>query len=109
MSKDKVRSYHERTHQRQGGQPEGPGSTTNMASMQVPWQKEVSKEELLGLGLCLGQGEDSGSAAGQGLDLLEEIDSIYCFNSGLGSSPLLPQVHCTNNSHHQVQGGATDK
>ncbi|XP_037553899.1 DENN domain-containing protein 1B [Nematolebias whitei] len=111
MSKDKVRSYHERTYQRQGcrGQPEGPGSVTNMASMQVPWQKEVSKEELLGLGLCLGQGEDSVSATGQGLDLLEEIDSIFCFTSGLDSSPSLPQVHCTSNSHHQVQGKAADK
>lgn len=107
MSKDKVRSY----HQRQGcrAHPEGQGGATNTASVQVPWEKEVSKEELLGLGLRLGQGKDSGSAAGRDLDLLEEIDSIFCFNSGLNSSPPLPQAHRTHNSHHQVQGRAADK
>ncbi|XP_017268990.1 DENN domain-containing protein 1B isoform X2 [Kryptolebias marmoratus] len=109
MSKDMVRTFQEKSHQKQGGrgQPEGQASPTNssQAAIQVPWEKEVSKEELLGLGLCPGQGKGSGPAAGQDIGLLEEIESMCCFNSSLP----LSQVHCTNNSLHQVQGKATDK
>uniref|UniRef100_A0A1A8NQN9 DENN/MADD domain containing 1B n=1 Tax=Nothobranchius pienaari TaxID=704102 RepID=A0A1A8NQN9_9TELE len=84
---------------------QGQGSPTknSQATMQVPWERQVSKDGLLGLGLCLGQGKGSGTAVAPDLGLLEEIDSM-CYFSNLQ----LSQVHC-NNSHHQVQGKATDK
>lgn len=112
LSKKTVRHYQEKALQRQGskGQQEGQGSPprNSQSAMQVPWEKEVSKEGLLGLGLCLGQGKGSGAAVVQDQGLLEEIESMCCLGSVLHTSLQLSQVHC-NNSHHQVQGKATDE
>ncbi|XP_028259381.1 DENN domain-containing protein 1B isoform X2 [Parambassis ranga] len=112
LSKETVRNYQEKALQRQGskGHRDSPGSPSrnSHSAMQVPWEKEVSKEGLLGLGLCLGQGKGSGANVGQDQGLLEEIESMCCLGSVLHTSLQLSQVHC-NNSHHQVQGKATDK
>lgn len=112
LSKETVRNYQEKALQRQGskGHHDGPGSPSrnSHSAMQVPWEKEVSKEGLLGLGLCLGQGKGSGANVGQDPGLLEEIESMCCLGSVLHTSLQLSQVHC-NNSHHQVQGKATDE
>ncbi|XP_042371066.1 DENN domain-containing protein 1B isoform X2 [Plectropomus leopardus] len=112
LSKETVRHYQEKALQRQGskGQQEGQGSPSrnSQSAMQVPWEKEVSKEGLLGLGLCLGQGKGSGTAVVQDQGLLEEIESMCCLGSVLHTSLQLSQVHC-NNSHHQVQSKATDE
>ncbi|XP_069009382.1 DENN domain-containing protein 1B isoform X1 [Embiotoca jacksoni] len=109
LSKEAVR-HKEKAFQRQcnKGHPEGQGSTSrnSHSAMQVPWEKEVSKEGLLGL--CLGQGKGSGAAVVQDPGLLEEIESMCCLGSVLHTGLQLSQVHC-NNSHHQVQGKATDK
>ncbi|XP_041861483.1 DENN domain-containing protein 1B isoform X2 [Melanotaenia boesemani] len=112
LSKETVRYYQEKSLGRQGskGPLEGNRSSSrnSQATVQVPWEKEVSKEGLLGLGLCLGQGKVPGSAVGQDPGLLEEIESMCCLGPVLHSSLQLSQVHC-NNSHHQVQGKATDE
>ncbi|XP_035509495.1 DENN domain-containing protein 1B [Morone saxatilis] len=112
LSKETVRHYQEKALQRQGSKvhQEGQGSpaSNSHSAMQVPWEKEVSKEGLLGLGLCLGQGKGSGAAVVQDQGLLEEIESMCCLSSVLHTSLQLSQVHC-NNSHHQVQGKATDE
>lgn len=112
LSKETVRQYQEKALQRQGskGQREGQGSPSrnSQSAMQVPWEKEVSKEGLLGLGLCLGQGKDARASVVQDQGLLEEIESMCCLGSVLHTSLQLSQVHC-NNSHHQVQGKATDE
>lgn len=112
LSKETVRHYKEKSLQRQSskGCQEGPGSPTrnSQKAVQVPWDKDVSKEGLLGLGLCLGQGKGSGTAVMQDQGLLEEIESVCCLGSVLQSSLQLSQVHC-NNSHHQVQSNATDE
>ncbi|XP_039984455.1 DENN domain-containing protein 1B [Xiphias gladius] len=112
LSKEKVRHYQEMALQRQGskGRQEGEGSLSKhrQSAMPIPWEKEVSKEGLLGLGLCLGQGKGSGAAVVQDQGLLEEIESMCCLSSVLHTSLQLSQVHC-NNSHHQVQGKATDE
>lgn len=112
LSKETVRHYQEKALQRQGskGHMEGQGSPSrnSQSAMQVPWEKEVSKEGLLGLGLCLGQGKGSGAAVVQDPGLLEEIESMCCLGSVLHTSLQLSQVHC-NNSQHQVQGKATDE
>ncbi|KAM9761821.1 DENN domain-containing protein 1B isoform 1-T1 [Menidia menidia] len=112
LSKETVKNYQEKSLLRQGsrGQHEALRSTSrnSHAAVQVPWEKEVSKEGLLGLGLCLGQGKVSGAAAGQDPGLLEEIESMCCLGSVLHSSLQLPQVNC-NSGHHQVQGKATDE
>ncbi|XP_038571388.1 DENN domain-containing protein 1B isoform X2 [Micropterus salmoides] len=112
LSKETVRHYQEKALQRQGskGRQEGQGnpSRNSHSAMQVPWEKEVSKEGLLGLGLCLGQAKGSGAAVVQDQGLLEEIESMCCLGSVLHTSLQLSQVHC-NNSHHQVQGKATDE
>uniref|UniRef100_UPI0037E972CB DENN domain-containing protein 1B n=1 Tax=Semicossyphus pulcher TaxID=241346 RepID=UPI0037E972CB len=114
LSKETARHYHEKALQRQGsrGQYEGglQGSPTrnSQSTMQVPWEKEVSKEGLLGLSLCLGQGKGSGAAVVQDQGLLEEIESMCCLGSVLHTSLQLSQVHC-NNSHHQVPGKAADE
>lgn len=112
LSKETVRHYQEKALQRQGskGRQEGQGnpSRNSHSAMQVPWEKEVSKEGLLELGLCLGQAKGSGAAVVQDQGLLEEIESMCCLGSVLHTSLQLSQVHC-NNSHHQVQGKATDE
>ncbi|XP_062279851.1 DENN domain-containing protein 1B isoform X2 [Scomber scombrus] len=112
LSKETVRQFQEKALQRQGskGHMEGQGSPprNSQSAMQVPWEKEVSKEGLLGLGLCLGQGKGSGAAVVQDQGLLEEIESMCCLGSVLHTSLQLSQVHC-NNSQHQVQGKATDE
>ncbi|XP_018550912.1 DENN domain-containing protein 1B isoform X2 [Lates calcarifer] len=112
LSKETVRQYQEKALQRPGskGQQEGEGSPSRhrQSAMPVPWEKEVSKEGLLGLGLCLGQGKGSGAAVVQDQGLLEEIESMCCLSSVLQTSLQLSQVHC-NNSHHQVQSKATDE
>ncbi|KAM9357900.1 DENN domain-containing protein 1B [Symphorus nematophorus] len=111
LSKETVRHYQEKALQSQGikSQQESQGSPSrnSQSAMQVPWEKEVSKEGLLGLGLCLGQGKGSGAAVVQDQGLLEEIESMCCLGPVLHTSLQLSQVHC-NNSHHQVQGKATD-
>ena len=112
LSKEKVRHYQEKALRRHGskGHQEAEGSPVKHrhSAMPVPWEKEVSKEGLLGLGLCLGQGKGSGEAVVQDQGLLEEIESMCCLSSVLHTSLQLSQVHC-NNSHHQVQGKATDE
>nr|XP_012775283.2 DENN domain-containing protein 1B isoform X3 [Maylandia zebra] len=106
MSKETTRQYQQKALQRQESK-EGMGSPsrTSHSAVQVPWEKEMSKEGLLGLGLCLGQGKGSGAPAAQDQGLLEEIDSTCCLGAVLHTSLQLSQV---NNSHHQVQGKAAD-
>ncbi|CAJ1060911.1 DENN domain-containing protein 1B isoform X3 [Xyrichtys novacula] len=107
LSKETVRHYQEKALQRQGskGQQDaghqGSPVRNSQSTMQVPWEKEASKEGLLGLGLCLSPGKSSGTDAAQDQGLLEEIESMCCLTSVLQ----LSQVHC-NNSHHQVPGKA---
>ncbi|XP_074490869.1 DENN domain-containing protein 1B isoform X1 [Sebastes fasciatus] len=112
LSKETVRHYQEKAIQRKGSraQQEGQESPTSQShsAMQVPWEKEVSKEGLLGLSLCLGQGKGSGASVVQDQGLLEEIESMCCLGSVLHTSLQLSQVHC-NNSHHQVQSNAADE
>ena len=112
LSKEMVRQYHEKALHRQGSRvyQEGEeGSSKNRQSaLPVPWEKEGSKEELLGLGLCLGEGPGSGAAVVQEQTLLEEIEARCCLGSALHPSLQLSQVH-RNNSHHQVQGKATEE
>ncbi|XP_041791228.1 DENN domain-containing protein 1B isoform X2 [Chelmon rostratus] len=109
LSKETVRHYQEKALQRQGSKGHQEGQARNRQSaMQVPWEKEVSKEGILGLGLCLGQGKGSGAAVVQDQGLLEEIESMCCLGSVLHTSLQLSQVHC-NNGHQQVQGKATDE
>ncbi|XP_069377856.1 DENN domain-containing protein 1B isoform X2 [Paralichthys olivaceus] len=112
LSKEIVRQYHEKATHRQGskGHHEGEGSPSKLrqSPMAVPWEKEVSKEGLLGLGLCLGQSQGSGAAVVQEQTLLEEIESRCCLDSVLHTSLQLSQVHC-NNSRHQVQSKATEE
>nr|XP_046248286.1 DENN domain-containing protein 1B isoform X2 [Scatophagus argus] len=112
LSKETVRHYQEKALQRQGskGQQLGQGglSRSSQSAVQVQWENEVSKEGLLGFGLCLGQGKGSGAAVVQDQGLLEEIESMCCLGSVLNTGLQLSQVHC-NNSHHQVQGKATDE
>ncbi|XP_034737091.1 DENN domain-containing protein 1B isoform X6 [Etheostoma cragini] len=112
LSKETVRHYQEKALHRQSskGRQEGQVSPSrhSQSAMQIPWEKEVSKEGLLGLGLCLGQGKSSGAAGVQDQGLLEEIDSMCCLGSVLHTSLQLSQVH-SNNSHHQVQSNATDE
>ncbi|XP_035504611.1 DENN domain-containing protein 1B isoform X1 [Scophthalmus maximus] len=112
LSKEVVRHYQEKALQRQGSKGHREGercpSRHRQSAMPVPWEKEVSKEGLLGLGLCLGQGRGSGAAVGQDQGLLEEIEARCCLGSVVHTSLQLSQVHC-NNSHHQVQGNATDE
>lgn len=110
LSKETVRQYQEKALQRQGSrghhEAEASPAKHRHSAMPVPWEKEVSKEGLLGL--CLGQGNVSGAAVVQDQGLLEEIESMCCLSSVLNTSLQLSQVHC-NNSHHQVQGKATDE
>lgn len=113
LSKETVRQYQEKALQRQGskgGHAEEQGSPVrnNQSAMQVPWEKEVSKEGLLGLGLCRGPGKSSGAAAVQDQGLLEEIESMCCLGPVLHTSLQLSQVHC-NNSHHPVQGKTAEE
>ncbi|KAM8745203.1 DENN domain-containing protein 1B isoform 1-T1 [Acanthopagrus schlegelii] len=112
LSKETVRHYQEKALQRQGSkghrEDQGSPSRNSQSAMQVPWEKDVSKEGLLGLGLCLGQGKGSGAAVVQDQGLLEEIESMCCLGSVLHNNLQLSQVHC-NNSHHPVQGKATDE
>ncbi|XP_078114771.1 DENN domain-containing protein 1B isoform X2 [Sander vitreus] len=112
LSKETVRHYQEKALHRQGskGRQEDQASLPrhSQSAMQIPWEKEVSKEGLLGLGLCLGQGKGSGAAGVQDQGLLEEIESMCCLGSVLHTSLPLSQVHC-NNSHHPVQSKATDE
>ncbi|XP_054458296.1 DENN domain-containing protein 1B isoform X2 [Anoplopoma fimbria] len=113
LSKETVRHYQEKakvhrlsSKTQQEGQESPPWQS--QSAMQVPWEKEVSKEGLLGLGLCLSQGKGSGAAVVQDQGLLEEIESMCCLGSVLHTSLQLSQVHC-NNSHQQVQSKATDE
>ncbi|KAM7388056.1 hypothetical protein PAMP_024257 [Pampus punctatissimus] len=112
LSKETVRHYQEKALQRHGSkcqqESQGSLSSNSQSAMQVPWEKEVSSEGLLGLGLCLGQGKGSGAAVVQDQGLLEEIESMCCLSSVLHTSLQLSQAHC-NNSQHQVQGKATDE
>uniref|UniRef100_A0A1A7Z0L5 DENN/MADD domain containing 1B n=1 Tax=Iconisemion striatum TaxID=60296 RepID=A0A1A7Z0L5_9TELE len=107
LTKDTLSKY-QRPVSKVHSEGQGSPNKTSQAAVQVPWERDVSKDGLLGLGLCLGQGKGSGMAVAPDLGLLEEIDSMCCFSSGLNSNLQLSQVHC-NNSHHQVQGRATDK
>uniref|UniRef100_A0A3Q3R220 UDENN domain-containing protein n=1 Tax=Monopterus albus TaxID=43700 RepID=A0A3Q3R220_MONAL len=111
MSKDTARHYQEKGFQRHGSKECQKGEETPLrnrqSTVQVPWEKDVSKEGLLGLSLCIGQGKGSGTSVVQDQGLLKETD-LCCLNSVLHISPQLSQVHC-NNSHHQVQGKATEK
>ncbi|KAM9384883.1 DENN domain-containing protein 1B isoform 2-T2 [Pholidichthys leucotaenia] len=115
LSKETVRHYQEKALQRNSsrGHHEGQGSPTrnSQSAIQVPWEKEAPKEGLLGLGLCLGQGQGkgSGSTTVQDQGLLGEIESMCCLGQVLDTSVHLSQVHCNNNSPHQVQGKASDK
>lgn len=112
LSKETVRQYQEKALQRHASkgkqEREGNPSRSKKSAVQVPWEKDVSKEGLLGLSLCLGQGKGSGATVVQDQGLLEEIESMCCLSSVLNTSLQLSQVHC-NNSHHQVQGKATDE
>ncbi|XP_008404787.1 DENN domain-containing protein 1B isoform X1 [Poecilia reticulata] len=119
MSKEMVKNYHERSirRQRSRGNHDSQTSPTKSSQVQVPWnkeeeerkeEKEAPKDKLLGFGLCLGQCEGSETAGGPDPGLLEEIESMCCLSSSLHSSLHLSQVHCSN-SHHQVQGKATEK
>ncbi|XP_029939552.1 DENN domain-containing protein 1B isoform X2 [Salarias fasciatus] len=113
LSKETVRQYQEKALQRQGskaGNPEEQGSPlrNHQSAMQVPWEKEVSKEGLLGLGLCRGPGKSSGAAVVQDQGLLEEIESMCCLGPVLHTSLQLSQVHC-NNSHQPVQGKTAEE
>ncbi|KAL6108195.1 dennd1b [Pungitius sinensis] len=112
LSKETVRYYQEKALQRKGSKAHqvGQGSTPSLSpsAVQVQWEKEVSKEGLMGLGLCLGQGKGSGAAVAKDQGLLEEIESMCCLGSALHTSMQLSQVHC-NNSHQQVQSKATDE
>ncbi|XP_047230180.1 DENN domain-containing protein 1B isoform X3 [Girardinichthys multiradiatus] len=112
LSKEMVKNYHERSIKKQGSKgnhdSQAGAAKNSQAGIQVPWEKEVSKDGLLGLGLCLGQGKSLGPAGGQDPSLLEEIESMCCLSSPIHSSLHLSQVHCSN-SHHQVQGKATEK
>ncbi|XP_029001355.1 DENN domain-containing protein 1B isoform X2 [Betta splendens] len=108
LSKETVRSYQEKALQAHAsrGKHESDGSPlrSKKPAMQVPWEKDVSED---GLGSCLGQGNSSGTVL-QDQGLLEEIESM-CFLGSVANTSLQPsQVHC-NNSHHQVQGKATDE
>lgn len=92
LSKETAKHYQEKALQRQGsrGQQESPGrSRTYQSTMQVPWEKDASKDGTLGLGLCLGE-----TAVTQGRGLLEEIDSMCCLGSVVNSN--LQQVHCNS-------------
>lgn len=92
LSKETAKHYQEKALLRQGsgGQQESPGrSRTCQSTMQVPWEKDASKDGTLGLGLCLGQ-----TAVTQGRGLLEEIDSMCCLGSGVKSN--LQQVPCNS-------------
>lgn len=112
LSKETVKHYQEKALQRQGsrGHQEAQGAPlrASQSAMQVPWEKEVSKEGLMGFSLCLGQTKGSGAGVVQDQGLLEEIESMCCLSSVLNTSLQLSQVHC-NNSHPQVQGKATDE
>lgn len=117
LSKETVKQYQEKALlQRQGssrGQQEAPGAPgrSGHSAVHVPWEKEAAKEGLMGLGLCLGQTKGSeglGGVGSQDQGLLEEIESMCCLGSVLGTSLQLSQVHC-NSSHAQVQGNAADK
>lgn len=92
LSKETAKHYQEKALLRQGsgGQQESPGRfRTCQSTMQVPWEKDASKDGTLGLGLCLGQ-----TAVTQGRGLLEEIDSMCCLGSGVKSN--LQQVPCNS-------------
>lgn len=92
LSKETVKNYQEKALQRQAsrGPKEKPGrSRTCHSTMQVPWEKEVSKDGALGLGLCLGE-----TASTQDRGLLEEIDSMCCLGSVVSSDP--QQVRCNS-------------
>lgn len=106
LSKETVRQYQEKALHRQGSGG-GRGGPSRNSAMQVPWEKEVSKEGLLGLSLCLGQGKSSGGAGGPDQGLLEEIESMCCLGPGLQSGLQLSQVHVNNS--HQVQSKASDQ
>ncbi|KAK2908060.1 DENN domain-containing protein 1B isoform X2 [Channa argus] len=112
LSKETVKQYQEKALQRHASRGkqgvEARPLQNRRSAVQVPWEKEVSKEELLGLGLCLGQAKGSEAAVVQDQGLLEEIESMCCLHSVLQTRLQLSQVHC-NNSHHQVQGKATDE
>lgn len=92
LSKETAKNYQEKALLRYGsrGRQENPGrSRICQSTMQVPWEKEASKDGTLGLGLCLGQ-----AAVPQDGGLLEEIDSMCCLGSVVSSN--LPQVHCNS-------------
>ncbi|XP_068599515.1 DENN domain-containing protein 1B [Brachionichthys hirsutus] len=109
LSKETVRNYQEKVLLRQAskGLEEGQRVPTrdSHSAMQVSWEKEASKDGLLGFGLCLGQGKGSGTSVAQDRSLLEEVESMCCLGSSLHTGL---QVHC-NNNHQQVQGKATEE
>ncbi|XP_075872078.1 DENN domain-containing protein 1B isoform X3 [Nelusetta ayraudi] len=115
LSKETVKQYQEKALlQMQGSRsPQEAPSRSGPSAMHVPWEKEATKEGLMGFGLCLGQTKGSAGAAGAGVGpqdqgLLEEIESMCCLGSVLGTGLQLSQVHC-NSGHAQVQGNTTDK
>lgn len=106
LSKETVRHYQEKALQRQGSKGQQEGQSKNRQSaMQVPWEKEVSKDGLMGLGLCLGQTKDSAPGVALDQSLLEEIESMCCLGSVTSSGPQPSQVH-RNNSLTQGQDEA---
>lgn len=99
LSKETVRHYQEKALQKKSIKEKKSSPSTN-STMQVPWEKDsVSKDGLLGLGLCLGQGKSPSEAGSQVQGLLEEIGC--CLGSDFQSGLHLSQVHC-NNTHQQV-------
>ncbi|XP_011613336.2 DENN domain-containing protein 1B isoform X2 [Takifugu rubripes] len=91
LSKETVKNYQEKALQRQAsrGQKENPGRSRT--TVQVSWEKEVSKDGTLGLGLGLCPGP---TAVTQDRGLLEEIDSMCCLGSVVSSN--LQQVRCNS-------------
>ncbi|KAM8888367.1 DENN domain-containing protein 1B isoform 1-T1 [Synchiropus picturatus] len=98
LSKETVRNYKEKSLLRQGsgGQQQAPKSQTrtSLSPMQVPWEKDSTKDGFLGL--SPGQNKTSETSLLQDEDLLQEIESICRLSSALQ----LSQVHCNS---HQVQ------
>lgn len=105
LSKEMVKQYQEKALQMKGsrGQQEDLGrARTCQSAVQIPWEKEVSKDGPglgLGLGLRLAQ-----AGVRQDRGLLEEIDSL-CSLGSVGHSNL-QQVHVNSSeapNHRQEQ------
>ncbi|XP_058493808.1 DENN domain-containing protein 1B isoform X2 [Solea solea] len=109
VSKEVVRQYQEKALHRQGSKKEEEGSLSKhrQSTVLVPWEKEESKDGLLGVNLSPGQNKSSSDAVVQDRGVLQDSDSTRCLTSVVHSGLQLSKVHCSN-SHHQVQDKATD-